>query len=284
MYKNKDTLMHDLIFKETFANPDNRRQLEKLLELILEYPEGYLKNKLDVHYESPLKKENVRKKSVRGDIIAEFDDTTINIEAFTNFNLNSLDKSLYYVMRIQAKKLMIGDNYYKLGKTIQINFVDHTTLKLKDDLVANFHIAYDDDSSVKLMEKSFVVKVVQVDKAKKLGYTNNVLERWLKFIGAETSSEREEIAKGDELLMELHDWVKKYVADEETQEMLNRWDIQIAENKGYEQGIEEGKKQGIEERNTEIVKNLIKMNLSLEDIEKITKLSKEEIEKLKEER
>ena len=108
--------------------------------------------------------------------------------------------------------------------------------------------------------------------------------RWLKFIGAETSSEREEIAKGDELLMKLHDWVKKYVADEETQEMLNRWDIQIAENKGYEQGIEEGKKHGIEERNTEIVKNLIKMNLSLEDIEKITNLSKEEIEKLKEER
>ena len=65
--------------------------------------------------------------------------------------------------------------------------------------------------------------------------------------------------------------------------MLNRWDIQIAENKGYEQGIEEGKKQEIEERNTEIVKNLIKMNLSLEDIIKITNLSKEDIKKIEEE-
>ena len=274
MYPNW-SLTNDLLFKETFANKDNRKQLEFLLELLLDYPVGFLKDKLEVDYESPLEKNQVEEKSVRGDIIIRFDDTTINLEAYRVFDSNSIDKSLYYVMRIQSKKLMIGDDYYKLGKTVQINFVDHTTLKLKDKLVANFHITYDDDPSVKLMEKSFVVKVVQVDKAKKLGYTNNVLERWLKFIGAETSSEREEIAKGDELLMKLHDWVKKYVADEETQEMLNRWDIQIAENKGYEQGIEE--------RNTEIVKNLIKMNLSLEDIIKITNLSKEDIKKIEEE-
>lgn len=277
------SLTNDVLFKETFANKNNRKQLEFLLELLLDYPPGLLKDKLEVEYESPLEKDEVSEKSVRGDIIIRFDDTTINLEAYRVFDSNSIDKSLYYVMRIQAKKLMIGDNYYKLGKTIQINFVDHTTLKLKDDLVANFHIAYDDDSSVKLMEKSFVVKVVQIDKARKLGYTKNDLERWLKFIGAETSSEREEIAKGDELLMELHEWVKKYVADEETQEKLNKWDIHIAENKGYEQGIQEGIQEGIKSEKIEIAKKLIKMNMPLEDIKKITNLSKEEIKKLKEE-
>ena len=274
MYLNY-SLTNDILFKETFANKENRKQLEFLLELLLDYPPGLLKNKLEVEYESPLEKNEVNEKSVRGDIIIRFDDTTINLEAYRLFDSNSIDKSLYYVMRIQTKKLMIGDDYYKLGKTVQINFVDHTTLKLKDKLVANFHIAYDDDPSVKLMEKSFVVKVVQIDKARKLGYTKNDLERWLKFIGAENSDEREEIAKGDELLMELHDWVKKYVADEETQEKLNKWDIGIAENKGYEEGIRK--------RNREIVKNLIKMNMSLEDIKKITNLSKKEIEKMKEE-
>ena len=50
----------------------------------------------------------MREKNVRGDIIVEFDDTTVNIEAYTNFNMNSLDKSLYYVMRIQASKLEIN--------------------------------------------------------------------------------------------------------------------------------------------------------------------------------
>ena len=49
------------------------------------------------------------------------------------------------------------------------------------------------------------LKIVQIDKARELGYTNNELERWLKFIAAQNSSERANIAKGDELLVELNE-------------------------------------------------------------------------------
>ena len=45
--------------------------------------------------------------------------------------------------------------------------------------------------------------------------------------------------------MELNEWIKKYVADDETQEELNKWDIEIATNKGIEQGIEQGKKKAL---------------------------------------
>ena len=141
MYRNNDTLMHDLIFKETFADKDNRRQLEKLLELILEYPQGYLNNKLDVHYESPLKKEHIHEKNVRGDIIVEFGNTTINIEAYTNFNMNSLDKSLYYVMRIQASKLNIGE------------------LDLDNELVTNFYLTSEKNPNTKILTDKFCVKI-----------------------------------------------------------------------------------------------------------------------------
>ena len=274
MYKNNDTLMHDVIFKETFADKDNRKQLEKLLELILEYPQGYLNNKLDVHYESPLKKENVHQKNVRGDIVVEFGDTTINIEAYTNFNMDSLDKSLYYVMRIQASKLDIGDGYHKLGKTIQINFVEKSRLNLGEELVTNFYLTSEKNLDIKIFTDKFCVKIVQIDKARELGYTNNELERWLKFIAAKSSNERADIAKGDELLVELNEWIHKYVADDKMQEELNKWDLEIAENKGYEQGVEQ--------RNVEIAKNLLNMNMSIDDISKATNLSIEEIKALKE--
>ena len=249
-----------------------------LKKLLLEYPEGYLKNRLEVKYESPLKKENAKEKSVRGDIIIHFDDMTINLEAYQVFNTNSIDKSLYYVMRIQANKLEVGNDYYKLGKTIQINFVEKTSLKLGDELVANFHIAYDKNPKIKLLENSFVIKVVQIDKARKLGYTNNVLERWLQFIAARNKEERNSIAKGDELLVELNEWIDKYVNDEETREKLNKWDIQIAKSTGYELGKEEG----IAQRNVEIAKQMIEANIKIEDISKFTGLSMEEIENLKE--
>ena len=52
-------------------------------------------------------------------------------------------------------------------------------------------------------------------------------------------------SKGGGFIMELNEWIKKYVADDETQEELNKWDIEIATNKGIEQGIEQGKKKAL---------------------------------------
>ena len=118
------------------------------------------------------------------------------------------------------------------------------------------------------------LKIVQIDKARELGYTNNELERWLKFIAAKSSNERADIAKGDELLVELNEWIHKYVADDKTQEELNKWDLEIAENKGYEQGVEQ--------RNVEIAKTMLKKGYSIDEIADISGLTKEEIEKLKE--
>ena len=60
------------------------------------------------------------------------------------------------------------------------------------------------------------------------------------------------------------------------QDELNKWDLEIAENKGYEQGVEQNK--------NEIAKKLLNMNMSIEDISKATNLSIEEIKKLKEEK
>ena len=278
------TLMHDLLFKETFADPHNRRQLEFFLEQILGYETGYLHNKLDVSYESPIKKNKLKDKSIRGDIIIKFEDVVVNMEAFTNFNGSSIDKSIYYIMRIHASKLKVGEDYHELGKTIQINFVENAHLGLGDELVYDFHLACDAIPEVKLLEKSFCVKIVQIDKARELGYTNNILDKWLKFIAASGSSERDSVAKGDVLLMELNEWIKKYVADDETQEELNKWDIEIATNKGIELGKKEGLEQGKAEEKIEIAKELLKMKLNDEDIAKATGLTSNEIMQLKEDK
>ena len=286
MFKADTSLMHDLLFKETFANEKNRRQLERLLELILDYPENYLKDKLIVHYESPINKQNLKQKSIRGDIVVEFEDTLINIEAYTNFNLSSIDKSIYYIMRIQSNKLEIGDNYYKLGKTVQINFVKNSKLNLENKLITNFHITSDDNLELKLLVNNFCIKIVQIDKIKELKYTNNILEKWLGFIGANNFNKRKDFAEGDELLMELNNWVDKYINDEETMEKLNKWDIQIATQKGYDEGkelgIKQGIEQGIEQERKDIIKNMIKAKVSVENISKFTGLPIKEIEKIKE--
>ena len=79
--------------------------------------------------------------------------------------------------------------------------------------------------------------------------------------------------------MEFNEWINKYVNDEETKELLAKWSDYIAENKGYEEGIEDGRK----EEKIQIAKKMLKKGNSIEDICDITGLSKEEIEELREE-
>ena len=76
--------------------------------------------------------------------------------------------------------------------------------------------------------------------------------------------------------MELNEWIKKYVADDETQEELNKWDIEIATNKGIEQGKAEEK--------IEIAKKLLAKNSSIEEIMELTELSEKEIMQLNEDK
>lgn len=51
---------------------------------------------------------------------------------------------------------------------------------------------------------------------------------------------------------------------------------------GIRQGIEEGKKEGLKEGKLQDARELLKLGMSVGDIQKVTKLEKEEIEKLKE--
>ena len=61
-------------------------------------------------------------------------------------------------------------------------------------------------------------------------------------------------------------------------ELMQKKMINTARNWGYD----DGKEDGARAKEIEIAKNLLKMNLAIEDIEKATDLSKEEIIHLKE--
>ena len=92
-----------------------------------------------------------------------------------------------------------------------------------------------------------------------------------------------EQVSGDEKIRRIEELKEKYIRDEQAS-------LEYAKDEGYKTGKEEGMKAGIEEgmkagRNegrNEIAKNMLKENLSIELISKLTSLSQEEIEKLKE--
>ena len=62
---------------------------------------------------------------------------------------------------------------------------------------------------------------------------------------------------------------KKYIMDQKATEAA-----------GYDKGLEAGIEQGIQQNRIEIVKEMKKLNIDIETIIKVSKLSREEIEKI----
>ena len=140
------SLSNDLLFKEAFAHPDNLDILIYFLSCFTDFTKEYLESvDIKVEYESVLTKTKSNDRSVRGDVIIKFDGHIINLEAYSSFDRNSFDKSMYYIMRIFSTRANRGKkSYKKLEKVIQINIVDDVIPKdLIEKMVENTMLVKD---------------------------------------------------------------------------------------------------------------------------------------------
>ena len=89
-----------------------------------------------------------------------------------------------------------------------------------------------------------------------------------------------EQVSGNEKLRRIAELKEKYIRDEQAS-------IEYAQNVGYKDGYKNGEEKGIKKGMKEGIKktaqNMLKENVNVELISKVTGLSKEEIEKMKEE-
>lgn len=279
---NLDSLTNDLLFKKTYGNPHNINALEHLLESYFDYPDGFLKEKLAVNYESVLEKTRLNDKSIRGDLIVIVDNNLfVNLEMYSEFTKDSLRKSKTYIMRIYSTQLNRGDDYSQIKKVTQINFVDNAKIKIDEEVLTEHYLIN------KELSDDFELDIARLDLIDKKGYNlSNRFRKQLEFLSAKSYEERESIAKGDEILMDLNAWLEEYKNDESLRECFDekKWARFEGYHNGHDEGYEEGHSKGIEQGENnkafKIAKNLLKTNLSLEEISIATNLSLEEIKKL----
>lgn len=270
---NFDSLTNDLLFKETLSNPHNIKALEHLLEAYFDYPDGFLNGKLAVNYESVLEKTRLNDKSIRGDLTVIIDNNLfVNLEMYSEFTRDSLRKSKTYIMRIYSTQLNRGDNYNQIKKVTQINFIDKTKIQINEEVISKHYLINE------RLSDDFELDIVRLDLIPKKGYNlSDRFRKQLEFLGAKTYEERKNIAKGDEILMDLNAWLEEYKNDESLRECFDekRW----AKLEGHNEGIEQGRT----ENKIEIAKKMLAKDKSFEEIFEITDLSIEEITKLQKE-
>ena len=278
-------LTDDYIFKRVFAFEGNESVLKDLLEAILR------KNIKNVTIKNPeiIPYEREDKRGLL-DIKAETDDgTVLDIEMQMEDKKNIEERGTLYLANMITSQLQVGDDYTTLKKSIVIFITNYNFLKrnsyhsigkikfdktLKEEYVDMGYKTEDEEAS-----KYIEFHYIELPKYKKKTQSEfTKLDQWMcvftnrkgEIMLAE--KENKEIKKA----MNTLDYISSDPKERERHNsvIMDEYNRLTSEQNFFEAGKEEGI--------IETAKEMIKRKLPIDLICEITKLSKEEVEKIKE--
>ena len=276
------TCKNDRAFKEVFLNPNNSDLLKALLEFILKIKIEKLEIK-----KTELLSGNVNIKVKRVDAIVHTGNKKIEIEINSQNKDYLHTRSTAYICNIYQSNANVGDTYNEDTDIIQVNLT--WGLGRNNDEMKIFKIM---NEKGELYVKNFIIYEINMDYYDKIWYSKN----------------EEEIKKNQYMIMldldkkELKNMPKdkivdkyitnvtivnddpefqKYMSEEEDKKKIQNSLLSEAKEEGISQGISQGYTSGINDGINQTAKNLLSMNMTLEDISKATGLTVEEIKSLK---
>ena len=272
-------------FKEVFLNPNNSDLLKALLEFILKIKIDKLEIK-----KTELLSGNVNVKDKRVDAIVHTGNKKIEIEINSQNKDYLHTRSTAYICNIYQSNANVGDTYNEDTDIVQVNLT--WGLGRNNDEMKIYKIM---NEKGELYVKNFIIYEINMDYYDKIWYSKN----------------EEEIKKNQYMIMldldkkELKNMPKdkivdkyitnvtivnddpefqKYMSEEEDKRKIQNSLLSEAKeegiSQGYTSGINDGISKGKNKKSIEIAKNMLKKNMSIEDISDITGLSIEEINKL----
>ena len=283
------TCRNDRAFKEVFLKPNNSDLLKALLEFILKIKIDKLEIK-----KTELLSGNVNIKDKRVDAIVHTGNKKIEIEINSQNKDYLHTRSTAYICNIYQSNASVGDTYNEDTDIIQVNLT--WGLGKNNEEMKIYKIM---NEKGELYVKNFIIYEINMDYYDKIWYSKN----------------EDEIKKNQYMIMldldkkELKNMPKdkivdkyitnvtivnndpefqKYMSEEEDKKKIQNSLLSEAKKEGISQGIEQGYTSGINDgiskgenkKSIEIAKNLLSMNMPLEDISKATVLSIEEINKI----
>ena len=279
------TCKSDRAFKEVFLKKNDSEPLQALLELILEIKIDYLEIK-----KTELLSGNVNIKDKRVDAVVYAGNKKIDIE------INSQDKDYVkprntaYICNMYQSHTLVGELYDEKTDIVLVNLT--WGLGSKESKKTKYMIMSEDG---KQYVKNFIIYEINMDYFDKLWYSKNeeeikknmyliMLNLDKKELEAMPKDKRDQIVDKyitNVTIVNDNPEFQKYMSEEEDKRKIQNSLISEAKNEGYTSGVNDGISQGIFEEKVNIAKNMLKKNVSMEDISDITGLSIEEIKNIK---
>ena len=292
-------MKNDVVFKAFFTRKENEVFLKNMLEAMLEQKIKIKRVSHDVRLDQLTQEQ----KYGTLDLGIELEDKTyVNVEIQLRNHFNIEERSTFYAGKKVAEMLNIGEDYEKMGKVIIIiAILDYTFIDLPDYFtetvrVAKKHKEYEINNNVKYY-------YIELDKFRKQKPNmKDALNQWLAFLDMERGDLLEMAKKESKEIEKALDNYEVLTGDAAVKRLAEiRFMEEIDKKSFYAKAESEGmakrkrrrkiradqqkeKLNGRTEEKTEIAKNLKKLGINIDDIVKATGLSKDEIEKLTEDK
>jgi predicted transposase/invertase (TIGR01784 family) len=288
----------DFIFKKVFGS-------EKHKEILIAFLNSVFGNKgteeeiVNISIENPeIDKDWEDDKFSRLDIKATTsNDNKVNIEIQLKNQYNMKKRTLYYWSKLYESQMKSGDPYNNLERAVTINILNFTYLK-ENDRYHNAYVLKEKETNEMLtnLEEIHFIELPKLDESEFESIEDidtkskeDDLVSWALFLKNPQSEVMKMLEERIEELKEAAERLEVLSHDEETREIYESrqkaihdqiTNIQEAAKEAREEGKKEGIEEGRKKEKRETAENLIKIGLSIEEIQKATGLSKQEIEEL----
>ena len=269
--KKEINLLNDAMFKALFRSKEAREVIASVISALL----GIDKEKL-IYADfgsGELVKNKLFEKGKACDIIIKIDDgNKIILEMNQKVTNNIFDKNTTYSFTIINESIRKKGKKYIYPNIILINFDAFNKFKTTKGILEfkirdeEGHIETEIYRSIHLILENLVNKEYNKDVRK--------LAEFLRITDIETLKKN---YKGDSNYMACIRKVEELSTDPE---FIGYYDLEEAHRQDIDDSYNTGYDEGISQRNIEIAKNLLKQNISIENISLATGLSIEEISKL----
>ena len=285
------TLTNDYAFKRFLGSEENKPILQNFLECILDLSPQEITG-LELMDKELTKEELSDKTGVLDVKLKLTDGTIIDIEIQASWNASFVKRTLFYWAKMYIEGFKEGQAYNSRHKCITINIIAdgfnlndavHSEYLLQEKEV---HTMLTDVLEIHFLDLQAAKRANEEGKEES---KRSQLINWLKFIGTSDKKERAMIAMKSPILQMLNEKIDILTLSPVERKLYEsrmklKSDITTISETQFSAGVERGKSLGLAEgsrqKALETARLMKQASCEISFIEKMTGLSKEEIEKL----
>lgn len=271
---------NDKVFKNLANDIHTRRYFAKLISLVTEINYDYLVKNMKLSSNNTLEG-SVYEHFNEQDVIVTLNDMRINVEMSINNKDENIIKNQTTAFKLAGNTYKSGEGYKKTHIFYQI-CIENYDLYHNNLLVTEVNLVDVSSGNYEIVNNFYKEFHVNLNNLSDECYNDDERNKYFKLLTLNKQSDLKLLSKGDDIMEDAANKIASLSSDPNFISELERQQIQeYARNYALEKAEERGKQTGINERNIEIAKNMLKKNSDVSFISECTGLSIEEINNIK---